>query len=104
MGLWLFFLDRIISPVERIGQAHHTAVLSGAADGAVFDAERESERPRMTAGPFFRGSAPKVVFFGCVFFGILLHSLQISRDLPQVFLFIRGQVRLEIVSVDPTFP
>src|ERR1017187_10579848 len=44
-------------------------------------------------------SAPKVVFLAGAFFGILLHSFQISRDLPQFLLLVRRQIRFDILRV-----
>src|SRR5260370_34478148 len=44
-------------------------------------------------------SSPKVVFFLTSFLGILLHSFQIGRDSPQIFLFVRGQVRFDVFRV-----
>src|SRR5579862_1596688 len=44
-------------------------------------------------------SVPKVVFFAGDFFAILLQSFQMSRELPHLFLFVRGKVRSDILRV-----
>src|ERR1035438_5231899 len=44
-------------------------------------------------------SAPKVVFLATAFLGMLLHSFQMSRDLPQFSLFGRGQIRFDVLRI-----
>src|SRR5258708_37242814 len=44
-------------------------------------------------------SAPMVVVFEADFFGILLHSFQMSCDLPQLFLLVRRQIRPDVLRI-----
>src|ERR1039458_8048420 len=44
-------------------------------------------------------SAPKAVFFSGAFLGILLHSFQMSRDLPQFSLFVGSQIRYDTLCI-----
>jgi hypothetical protein len=46
-------------------------------------------------------SAPRVVFFAPDFLGILLCSFQMNRDLPQLLLLVRGQIRLHVLGITP---
>ena len=40
-------------------------------------------------------------FFAVVFLGILLRSFQMGRDLSQLLLLVRGQIRLDVLGVTP---
>src|SRR6476660_2940971 len=63
-----------------------------------------STLPRLCARTsFIRSikSAPKAVFFALVFLGILLRSLQMSCDLPQLLSFLCGQIRFYVLGVAP---
>src|SRR5260370_39129013 len=44
-------------------------------------------------------SAPKGVFFAAVFFDILLHSFQMSRDSPQFLLLVPSEICFDILHV-----
>src|SRR5215472_17470199 len=44
-------------------------------------------------------SGPKLLFLLAAFFRILLRSVRIGRDLPQLFLLVRSQIALDVLGV-----